>query len=357
VRYLAGCDGAHSRVRDALSIGFTGSTYPHVFYVADVEATGPQINYELHVALDVADFLAVFPLKSEGHARVIGTVKWELETAPKSLMWSDVSKDVINRLGLEVAKVNWFSTYRVHHRVAEEFRRGRAFLVGDAAHIHSPVGAQGMNTGIADAINLAWKLGAVIQDRAHESILDTYQPERIAFARRLVATIDRVFTAVTSPGSLARLIRTLIVPAILPTLTTFRFVRHFMFLTISQIGLSYRKSGLSEGSAGAIHGGDRLPWLADHSGDNFKSLLTDWQLHVFGEASDGLRGLCERRRLPLYSFIFSAEAKRAGFKVANCYLVRPDGYIGLVAPLSGLDSLERYLDRHRLRAIGVTGSD
>ena len=89
-------------------------------------------------------------------------------------------------LPIEVAHVNWFSTYRVHHRVAEHFRKGRAFLLGDAAHVHSPVGGQGMNTGIGDAINLAWKLAAVLEGRAPDSILDSYEPERIAFARRLV---------------------------------------------------------------------------------------------------------------------------------------------------------------------------
>jgi 2-polyprenyl-6-methoxyphenol hydroxylase-like FAD-dependent oxidoreductase len=93
--------------------------------------------------------------------------------------------------------VNWFSTYHVHHRVAEHFRKGRAFLLGDAAHIHSPAGGQGMNTGIGDAVNLGWKLAAVLAGRAPDSLLDTYEAERIGFARRLVATTDRVFSVVT----------------------------------------------------------------------------------------------------------------------------------------------------------------
>ena len=101
---------------------------------------------------------------------------------------------------INVERVNWFSTYRVHHRVAGHFCVGRAFLLGDAAHIHSPVGGQGMNTGIGDAVNLAWKLAAVLHGQAEASLLDSYEPERIAFARRLVATTDRAFTAVTSSG-------------------------------------------------------------------------------------------------------------------------------------------------------------
>src|SRR5205823_9196632 len=99
------------------------------------------------------------------------------------LGWSDVSTAILRRMRISVNSVNWFSTYHVHHRVAEHFRRGRAFLLGDAAHIHSPVGGQGMNTGIGDAVNLAWKLAAVIAGRTSERVLATYAPEREAFAQ------------------------------------------------------------------------------------------------------------------------------------------------------------------------------
>src|SRR5947209_9939245 len=104
--------------------------------------------------------------------------------------------------------MNWFSTYHVHHRVAAKFRVGRAFLLGDAAHVHSPVGGQGMNTGIGDAVNLAWKLAAVLKDDASDRLLNTYEPERNGFARRLVATTDRLFTLVTKQEVVARLVRT-----------------------------------------------------------------------------------------------------------------------------------------------------
>ena len=258
--YLAGCDGARSTVRDVLGTGFPGGTYAHLFYVADAEGRGPVVNGELHVALDDSDFLAAFPMKGSGHARLIGTVE-----APgdqhDTLGWQDVSKTVLERLSVDVERVNWFSTYHVHHRVAASFRQGRAFLLGDAAHIHSPVGGQGMNTGMGDAVNLAWKLAAVLQQRASASLLDSYEPERIAFARRLVATTDRVFTAVTSPGRLARLIRVEVAPRVLPILARSVVFRRFMFRTISQTALHYRSSSLSEGQAGQLRGGDRLPWI------------------------------------------------------------------------------------------------
>jgi 2-polyprenyl-6-methoxyphenol hydroxylase-like FAD-dependent oxidoreductase len=161
--YLAGCDGAHSTTRDTLNITFSGGTYEHLFYVADVEASGVALNGEIHVGLDKTDFLAVFPLKGERRARLVGAVRDIAKQKPEDLSWEDVSQHVIGWMDIDVARVNWFSTYRVHHRVADRFHVGRAFLLGDAAHIHSPVGGQGMNTGIGDAVNLAWKLAAVLQ--------------------------------------------------------------------------------------------------------------------------------------------------------------------------------------------------
>ena len=259
--YLAGCDGAHSAVREGLRIGFPGGTYNHLFYVADVDARGAVMNGELHGALDTTDFLIVFPLKDDGRARLIGTVRTDAEHQHDELSWDDVSQRVIEWMRIDVERVNWFSTYRVHHRVADQFRKGRAFLLGDAAHIHSPVGGQGMNTGIGDAVNLAWKIADVVHGRADASLLDSYEPERIAFARRLVATTDQAFTGVTSDGAIARRVRLNIVPAVAPALFSFRAARRFMFRTISQTAVHYRGSSLSEGRAGGVHGGDRLPWV------------------------------------------------------------------------------------------------
>src|SRR3989454_77203 len=162
---LAGCDGARSTVREKLGISFPGGTYEHLFYVADVDASGPLMDRELHVSIDESDFAAVFPLKGEGRVRLIGTIRPGAEKEGEHLGWEDVGKNVLQRLRIDVRRVNWFSTYHVHHRVAARFRQGRAFLLGDAAHIHSPVGGQGMNTGIGDAVNLAWKLAAGLRAR------------------------------------------------------------------------------------------------------------------------------------------------------------------------------------------------
>jgi len=347
--YIAGCDGAHSTVRETLEIGFPGGVYSHLFYVADVEGSGAAMNGEVHVALDATDFLAVFPLRGNGHARLIGTVREEAEQQHENLSWDDVSKSVIERMRIGVGRVNWFSTYHVHHRVADHFRKNRAFLLGDAAHIHSPVGGQGMNTGIGDAVNLAWKLAAVLHGRADASLLDSYEPERIGFARRLVATTDRAFTGVTSPGAVARCVRLKIVPLLIPLLFRLKAVRRFLFRTVSQTVVNYRGSRLSEGRAGAVHGGDRLPWvMVKDDGveqDNFMPLTSlDWQVHVYGVAEPEIQAVCDERRLPLHVFPWRGEMGRTGLRRDTVYLVRPDGYVALVNSDGGAAAVASYLD-------------
>jgi hypothetical protein len=241
----------------------------------------------------------------------------------------------------------------VHHRVADHFRKGGAFVLGDAAHIHSPVGGQGMNTGIGDAVNLAWKLAAVLHGRANASLLDSYEPERIAFARRLVATTDRAFTGVTSPGAIARQTRLHIVPLLLPPLFELTAFRRFMFRTISQTAVNYRGSSLSEGRAGPVHGGDRLPWVkANVNGvdvDNFRPLTSlDWQVHVYGNAAPGIQALCAGRRLPLHVFPWRPEMDRIGLRRNVVYFVRPDGYVALVNPEGDDSVVAAYLDARKL---------
>jgi 2-polyprenyl-6-methoxyphenol hydroxylase-like FAD-dependent oxidoreductase len=350
--YIAGCDGARSTMREALRIGFPGGTYEHMFYVADVEATGATINGELHVAMDRTDFLVVFPLKGERRARLIGTIRKELEEQHEKLAWEDVSKRVLEWIRIDVKRVNWFSTYRVHHRVAQHFRRGRAFLLGDAAHIHSPVGGQGMNTGIGDAVNLAWKLAAVVGGHAHASILDSYEEERIGFARQLVATTDQAFVGVTSSGWMARLVRLRIVPLLAPLLFAFEATRRFMFLRVSQTAIDYEGSSLSVGWTKSVQGGDRLPWVAHANGneDNFAPLTSlDWQVHVYGQASSEMRAMCAARKLPLHVFPWRAEMRRTGLWRNAAYLVRPDGYVGLADAVGNPAAVTSYLEDRGIR--------
>lgn len=407
--FLAGCDGARSIVRQSLHIGFPGGEYTHLFYVADVTATGPVANGELHVALDDTDFLAIFPLDDHGRMRLVGTIRDNLDspsptarpqtteeptegkgyltfddvkdllpgdiTSPDDLdqlltainaqgihvpadessqsqfSWADVSKRVLNWIHVDIQNIHWFSTYRVHHRVAESFRHDRVFLLGDAAHIHSPVGGQGMNTGIGDAVNLSWKLAAVLRNRAPATLLDTYEPERIAFARRLVSTTDQAFTAVTSDSDLARLVRLQIVPQALPALLASHTVRPFLFRTVSQIGINYRASNLSEGHTGKLHAGDRLPWLqlSDNT-DNFAPLTSlDWQVHVYTNAlCPDIPRLCTQRNLALHVFPWQPDFAHSSLAQDALYLIRPDGYIAFADPAAKARNLASFLDTRGL---------
>jgi 2-polyprenyl-6-methoxyphenol hydroxylase-like FAD-dependent oxidoreductase len=348
--YLAGCDGARSIVRKTLDTGFPGGTYQQIFYVADVQASGPTFNGELHVDLDEADFLAVFPLAGEGRARLIGTVRDERAEQAETLQFEDVSSRAIEHMKVKIEQLNWFSTYRVHHRVADHFSTGRAFLLGDAAHVHSPAGGQGMNTGIGDAINLAWKLAAVLSGGAEAKLLDTYETERIAFARKLVATTDRVFTFVTAEGRMADVLRTRLAPFVIPKMASFEASREFLFRTVSQITLNYRGMPLSTGVAGHVHGGDRLPWAHDSEGDNFESLkCATWQVHVYGDTSEEMIAWCHEHHLPLHVFDWRAAFEAAGLGRNGFYLLRPDTYVAIADNSADPKVIERYFRDHGIR--------
>jgi len=352
--YIVGCDGGHSTVRQQMGEDFPGGTYRQVFYVADIEGSGLAINGELNVALDEADFILVFPMSGEGRARLVGVVSDERAERAETLAFEDVSRTAIDALKIQVSKVNWFSTYRVHHRVADHFRKGRAFLAGDAGHIHSPAGGQGMNTGIGDAINLAWKLATVLRNQAGDELLASYEAERIGFARRLVHTTDRIFTFATADGRVADFMRTRVAPFILPIATRISAVTEFMFRTVSQTMLNYREGPLSEGRAGGVHGGDRLPWAPAGGVDNYDSLAAiTWQVHVYGTAKDDLVQWCATRGIPMHVFEWATQHGEAGLARDAVYLLRPDTYVALAEPSGNSEALDRYLSTRGVRLMAA----
>jgi hypothetical protein len=214
-----------------------------------------------------------------------------------------------------------------------------------------------MNTGIGDAINLAWKLAAVVAGTAPESLLDSYEAERVAFARRLVATTDRIFSFATAEGPLADLLRTRIAPLVIPRVASFEKAREYLFRTVSQITLNYRDGPLSEGVAGAVHGGDRLPWVPVDGVDNFDTLAAmRWQAHVYGIASGALTTWCRDRDILLHCFDWHERHEAAGLARDALYLLRPDSYVAL-ADASGVPTrIEHYFaDRGFRLGVPVSG--
>ena len=341
--YLCGCDGAHSVVRHGLKLGFPGGAYEQSFYVADVQGTGDITPNGLNVCIGAYGFGIVMPVRQSGSLRLIGIVPLAHEN-DETITFETIRAEVERDTGVRVTSVNWFSRYRVHHRVADSFCVGRVFIAGDAAHVHSPVGGQGMNTGIGDAVNLAWKLAAVVQGRADATLLDSYEPERIAFARLLIASTDRAFKLVTGRSTISRLWRRYAMPRLVGFVLGTRTGARTFFKLISQTRINYRHSAISAGSVGRVRGGDRLPYVADASGDNFAPLdAIDWQVHIYGEATSAFRTALAPTGVPVHAFAWSAAAKDAGFMRDAAYLVRPDGHIALASATQDAAPFVRYV--------------
>ncbi|MEE1621775.1 FAD-dependent monooxygenase [Zafaria sp. Z1313] len=347
-RYVIACDGAASPVRRQLGIGFPGGTNRHLFYVIDANAvTGLRDGISVRVTRD--EFMLAFPMGPDGaggrRVRLLGLLPAVAEDdagAPPRVAEGRARSSLARGFGIHYGSSEWFSTYRVHHRVADVFRDGRVFLAGDAAHIHSPVGAQGMNTGLQDAHNLACKLADVLAGRMPEASLDRYQAERRPVALRLVSTTDRVFGVVTSPHPAAVFFRTRIAPVLMPVVA--RVVPRSpaggrLFGYVSQLRIHYWMTEAERRRAESLRGparagrrgrvlGRRLPWvpLDGAEPDNHASLdALEWQVHAYG--GSGVvpgRRLAERHGLPLREF---PAAPRAGLPDGTAVVVRPDLFV------------------------------
>ena len=356
--WVAGCDGAHSAVREINGIAFQGAPYEHVFFVADTQLTGDMVPEELNVYLWREGFHLFFPMRGTNHWRLVGIVPAEMREK-KGLTFDDVIPSVQRQAGsgLSFQKCTWFSTYRIHHRRAERFRDRRCFLLGDAAHIHSPVGAQGMNTGLQDAYNLAWKLALVVSGRADAALLDSYEEERIPVAKRLLSTTDRAFSLIVSANPLAGLFRTRVLVKIAALAMSFTAIQRLAFRTISQTGIHYRDSSLSETQAGipgtAPRAGDRFPWLQlkfqpNGPVEDLYAKLDDtrFTLLVFGQsAPDGLPfagDLLCIHAIPAES-ANSSELARVNIPRRSFYLLRPDGHVGLAGIQLNVAAMARYV--------------
>ena len=364
--WVAGCDGARSAVRELSGIKFPGAPYEHVFFVADTEATGSMKPGELNVYLWRDGFHLFFPMRRENGWRVIGILPADMRSR-NDLAWDEVARAVRKEAGADLSfqACHWFSTYRIHHRAAETFRDRRCFLLGDAAHIHSPAGAQGMNTGLQDAYNLAWKLAYVATGRAEASLLDTYEQERRPVAQRLLRTTDRAFQVLVADGWFGQLLRTRILARLAAFAMTRESVRRLAFRTISQIGIRYPDSALSRSLPSAGNGvpaaGDRFPWLrlqlqANGAVEDLFRILDDtrFNLLVIGQPAPA-EGFGDTVRV--YGIgadgANAEELARAGITAPACYLLRPDGHIGLAGGHFNRQEVTRYLAEHGFRVDGL----
>lgn len=263
--YLIGCDGAHSAVRSGASIPFAGKGFPQSFAIADLEVEGLPLG-QVHAFVSTTGIMFFFPLGTPASWRLLAMLPDDEDSEPLDLQQLQRLVDSYTSGSGRTFKVSspvWVTTFKVQSRRAEQFREGRVFLAGDAAHIHSPAGAQGMNTGIQDAVNLGWKLARVIQGIAVDELLDTYQDERLPVARGVLRMTNRLFTMATTPNRLIGWLRPRLAPAILGFVVRSRLFRRAGFRTVSQIALSYRGRSLASSpgqiSWRGLRAGDRLP--------------------------------------------------------------------------------------------------
>jgi 2-polyprenyl-6-methoxyphenol hydroxylase-like FAD-dependent oxidoreductase len=391
--YVCGCDGAGSIVRQLLGIEFPGRSSEEMVYVADVQARGPLADGGVHYVMSGDHVCSVFAKRSPARLRLIGLAPRAVRQPAAQVSFEDIAPQIEQDTGLAISLVESFAVYSVNQRTAPVWRKGAVFLLGDAAHTHSPFGGQGLNAGVGDAVNLAWKLGAVLRGGAEDSLLDTYQDERRAAAQQVAATTDRGFAVQTERSRLMALARAMLLTSAQGMMRS-AAVGRWVFGVVSQTGVHYRRSLAGSGRAGRIGGGDRLPWvemddgtsnfaalqppfpletpkpepLEDEAGDDDlaefggayrfteRALGFGWQAQIYGEARDALREACDEWGLDLKTFAWSPQAHRAGLVRDAVYLVRPDGYVGFASRRQTVHGIASYLQRFEIRFRSAPGT-
>ena len=380
-RYLVGCDGAHSTVRHEAGIPFEGGDYLEDFVLGDVEADGPIERDTLHAFAGRRGFAMFFPLGAPTTWRIVAVPPADARAAADTphadaLSLGDLQQivDGATSSTLRLRDPAWLTRFHLHHRQTARYRSGRVFLAGDAAHIHSPVGAQGMNTGIQDAWNLGWKLAMVARGHADPALLDSYEAERWPVGHLLLRTTDRVFTLfsrIMSAGAIAAWLRRHVASRILPAILSSNRLRARAFRFVSELDIRYRTSpAVTEGSpkleAGPV-AGDRLPdaeisrdgqstyLQKELSGPRLRLLLCgspgEWdadQLLALRSRYAGLVAIHTLTRADQAGELIDptgAAFARLGVRDAAQYLVRPDGHVGYRCAGRELAGLTSYLAR------------
>ena len=362
--WIIGADGAHSVVRHVLGIKLAGRTYKQSLFVLDCKIDWDMPNDELAVSFSEKSFAAFFPM-TENRWRIVGEVP-PSAYGNDEITFEEVNKDFAKLLNIKLTlhDPKWISLYHSHHRCVETFEEGRAFLLGDAAHIHSPVGAQGMNTGLQDAYNLAWKLALVIKGKASQALVQTYTEERLPFAHKLVHTTDRLFSLIVGTNPLAIFARMHIIPTVIKFVMSQPKGRKFMFRTISQIGISYRDESLAhEASQGVFAknipvAGDRLPYVlfTDEKGKqtNIQEFVhpAKFCLLIFGRRNTSEVEEIAREHETLMTvkqFTYTPALRElfTAFGITNggYYLIRPDMYIAYCSNLASTGLFRKYLEK------------
>jgi 2-polyprenyl-6-methoxyphenol hydroxylase-like FAD-dependent oxidoreductase len=329
--WLLGCDGAHSIVRHGLDVEFPGSTQDDDWLIADVRLAGehaPPAD-EISIYFHHDGPFVVFPLPGQ-RARIIAT-RGKMDTAhprPDPGL-ADVQAMIDQRAGggFVASDPVWLTSFRINERKVSQYRYGRIFLSGDAAHIHSPAGGQGMNTGMQDAINLAWKLAMVAHGDASERLLDSYSPERSAVGDMVLRNATALTDVATLMNPAAQAARNFAARFLLG----FHAVRHEMAATMSEVDIAYKKSPLSSGR----HGGARFDPKHYAGLPPGSGRLPRFVLYAPSP---------EKAAAVTGKFSKLVEATPRPSPDNHVHVVRPDGYVGLTAGADDWNAVERYLN-------------
>jgi 2-polyprenyl-6-methoxyphenol hydroxylase-like FAD-dependent oxidoreductase len=316
---VVGCDGAHSAVRHLMGIPFEGGAYESTFMLADIETDTTLPADELQLCPSEFGPLAIFPI-SAARRRIVAVVKAPEEDAPSLALVRTILAERAPG-GIEARALHWSSYFRIHHRRVERLRVARLFLAGDAAHIHSPFGGQGMNTGLHDAWNLAWKIDLFLRGRGNERLLDSYGAERLPVIKGVIETTDFLTKVMGTPNRLAQALR----DAVIPMVSRLAPFQHAFVRRLSELGVAYRGSPIVEGSGArylddSMRGGEGI-------GGRFLVFVGD-------DVDPSTREAVQRFCASLSELVESRRSRQAGIA-----LVRPDGYVASAAQHGGGKSI------------------
>ncbi|HEU5099872.1 MAG TPA: FAD-dependent oxidoreductase [Roseiflexaceae bacterium] len=376
-RYLVSCEGAHSLIRKQAGISFLGKTYPVAFYMADVELDWPTEKLDIQVWLHEDGAFSAIPMPGERRWRLFVESSKQADQGATEVSLDLIRRLMADRIGDQTTNISnptWLTEFRISCRMVDRFRERRVFLAGDAAHVHSPTGGQGITTGVQDAYNLAWKLGMTLRGGAPESLLDSYSEERLPIVRNVLKSTDGVAKIFLAHSPLSQLFRNY---AVLPLLRN-KAMQKRLTRKMSQLDMNYREVGLSKQQDRGVFGrarvraGDRTPDVL------FRDARTGEQTSLFAQLSrsqvvalygaggqpEGYAQLaCSLERLGVACFqVLPKRAQPAhdgaclidatgdfrrlyGARGDFLYLIRPDGYVGLFQRPIDQRALQAYLTK------------
>lgn len=392
--YLIGADGAHSIVRNQLGLTFDGSAYPQSFMLADCSIDWP-LDYAFGKIFMRGNSLGAYlPIKGKNLGRVIvikppeknenqDTAAAKLATTAEPLLLTDIEKVFQEVTGLPVKLSNsiWTTRYRIHHRGVNHYAEGRVFLAGDAAHIHSPVGGQGMNTGLQDAANLAWKLALLIKGHGSKELLDTYNAERWPIGQKLLQFTDKMFSRISSQNIIIATLRNIVAPLFIKIITKNRRCKTRAFRFVSQLGIKYHDNSFLLNdvaknlctAAKKLTAGQRAPNALYKRNHDVFGLIKGYQFHVLAlskralsveeidKISAELTVLPKTIGLPVCTHFIAHSLTGTNAKIIQAesnqvfenygltdeqpqglFLIRPDGYIAYCADEINVENLKKF---------------